>query len=62
LPFREIVDNQNKVVVMIAVENFDINPCLGHSASDLPELTRLSLVQPLDQHLPFINDMYAGSF
>src|SRR6266850_2232659 len=47
----EIIDDQDQLIVVIAVKDFDVDAGFGHQSSDLSELAWLSLVQALNQHL-----------
>jgi hypothetical protein len=44
----DVVDDQDQLVIVVAVEDFDVDAGLGHAAGDLAELTRFGLVQSLD--------------
>ena len=49
-------------MVVIAVEGFDIDPGLGHAASEHPELTWDILFQSLNEHFSFRDDADADRF
>lgn len=62
MPARQVVHDEDQVVVVVAVEDFDVDAGLGHPARELAELTGLGLVQPLHQGLPFGEHADAGRF
>ena len=47
-------------MIVVAVNHFDVDASLGHTARDFSELTGLSLVQPLDQHFAHFQNADAG--
>src|SRR6185436_19169532 len=61
-PFRKVVDHQDKLVLMIAIDDFDIDSRFGHAARDLAQLSGFILVQSLHENLSLIQDTNAGRF
>src|SRR5262245_54061256 len=51
-----IVDYQNELVGVIAVDDFNVHARIRHKPSYLPQLTRLYLIQPLNEHLAIIQN------
>jgi hypothetical protein len=49
-------------MIMIAVENFYIDPGFGHPARDFAELPGFCLVQSLYENIPFFKNADALSF
>lgn len=49
-------------MIVVAVEDLDVDARVGHPARNLAELTWRSLVQSLDQDLPFFQNMDACRF
>src|SRR5258705_12915364 len=47
-------------MIVIAVEHFDVHVCLGHTSGNLSELTWLSLIQSLHEHLALLQHTDAG--
>jgi hypothetical protein len=62
LPARKIIHNQNQLMVVIAVQDFDVHAGLGHSAREQAELAGDILLQPLNDDVPFCEDADAGRF
>src|SRR3981189_3404689 len=50
---REVIYDEDQLVIVIAVKDFDVDACLGHPARDLAELTWLSLVQSQDDDVAY---------
>jgi hypothetical protein len=55
-----VIDGQDEVVVVIAVESFDIHSGVGHSSGQFAELAGLVLIQALDQNFALLEDGNAG--
>jgi hypothetical protein len=45
----DIVDDQDQLVVVVAVEDFDVDSCSSHPACEFAELTGFGLVQFLNK-------------
>src|SRR5439155_19618119 len=56
----DVIDHQDQLVIVIAVENLDVDARVGHSSGELAELTGDVLLQPLHQHLALGKDLDAG--
>src|SRR5262249_44840828 len=61
-PARHVIHDQDQVVIVVAVEHFDVDAGLGHSPCQQAELTGDSLLEALDDNVPFLGDADAGSF
>ena len=61
-PAREVVHHKDQLMVMVAVQDFDVDASLGHSAREQPELTGHVLLQPLNEHFLFGEDLDASRF
>ena len=59
-PSRQIIDHQNQLMIVIAVEDFDVDSSLGHPAAEQTELPRHSLPQSLHHNLPLGEHRDAG--
>jgi len=59
---RDVVNDKDELVIVVAVERLDVNARLGHPARDLAELTRFRLVQSLDKDIAFFQDVDACRF
>jgi hypothetical protein len=59
---HNVINHQNELVIMIAVQNFNVDAGASHPAGYFPELTRFGLVQSLDQYFMFCNHSNAGFF
>jgi hypothetical protein len=46
-----VIHDQNQLVVMIAVQHFDVNPGIGHSPCEYAELAWARLIESLDKHI-----------
>jgi hypothetical protein len=57
----DIADDQDELVIMIAVKHFDIDAGLRHQACQLPKLTRHGLLQTLDNDLATLDDADPGA-
>ena len=52
LPSRgDVIDHENQLVIVVAIQDFDVDARRGHTAGDFAELAGLRLVQTLDQHI-----------
>lgn len=49
-------------MVMVAVQNFNVDASLGHSACEQTELTGQVLLQWLNEHFPFREDLDSCRF
>ena len=49
-------------MVMIAVLDLDIDPCLGHPPRNLSKLTRLALTESLHEDVPLFDDADSNRF
>ena len=47
-------------MIVVAVENLDIDASFAHAARQRAELTRHILLQPLNEHFPFLEDSDPG--
>jgi hypothetical protein len=61
-PSCEVVDDKDQLMVMVAVQDFDVDAALGHSPCEQAELTWNGLLQSLDEYLPFGDDADASRF
>src|SRR5258708_35182126 len=61
-PANDVVHHENQLVVVVAVENFDVDAGLGHASREKAELTRDGLLQSLHDHVPFRDDADASRF
>src|ERR1051326_546316 len=57
----DVVDDQNQIVIVIAVLHFDVHAGVGHPARDLAELSRLILTQLLHEHVVLADDVDTGA-
>src|SRR5690242_7558234 len=48
---RDVVDHEDQLVIVVAVEYFDVDARLGHASRELAELSGLTLVQSLHDHI-----------
>lgn len=62
MPAREVVHDKNQLIVMVAVQDFDVDASLGHPAREQTELTGHVLLQSLSEHLSFREDLDARRF
>src|SRR5262245_64582289 len=58
---REIVDDQDQSVIMVAVEDFDVDARFGHPSREPAELTGSALVQSLGHDVTLFKDLDARS-
>src|SRR5690348_8879719 len=58
----EIVDDQDQLVIVIAVEDFDVDAGIGHAAGELAQLSRLGLIEALNQDVVDGEDLDACGF
>jgi len=52
---------RNQLMIVVAVEHFDVHSGFSHAARDLAELTWFGLVEALHEHLAFSEDADARS-
>src|SRR4029077_4421997 len=57
---RSVVDDEDQLVIVVAVEDLDVDACFGHAARDLTELARLTLIQSLDKHVALLQNTDSG--
>ena len=62
LPSREVVHDKDQLMGMVAVQNLDVDASLCHPAREPTELTGHVLLQPLNEHVPFREDLDARRF
>ena len=55
-PSGDVVHDEDKLVVMVAIDHFDIDSRLCHTTRDLAKLTRFILVQSLHENLSLTKD------
>jgi hypothetical protein len=61
-PAREIVHDNNQLMVVVAVQHFDVDAGIGHPTREQTELTRHVLLQSLNDDFPFREDLDVGGF
>ncbi len=61
-PSLEIVDDQDQLVIVIAIKHLDIDAGLCHAPREQAELTRYILLQLLDEHFPLFENLNTNSF
>ena len=59
-PSCEVIDDQDQLVIVVAVEDLDVDAGLRHPAREQAELTGHVLLQSLNEHFPFREDSDAG--
>jgi hypothetical protein len=57
-----VVDDENQLMIVIAVLRLDVHAGRGHPARERSELSRDALMQSLDEHVPHGEDANAGRF
>jgi hypothetical protein len=58
----EIIDHENQLVIVVAVENFGVDAGVGHAAGELAQLSGLGLIEALDQDVIDRVDFDASDF
>src|SRR5450755_323230 len=53
---RDVVDDEDQLMIVIAVLHLDVHAGIGHATRDLAELSRLALPQPDDHNVVLSND------
>ena len=61
-PASDVVHNKNQLMVVVAVENFDIDAGFGHPAREQAELAGDILLEALDEDFPFLDEADARGF
>jgi hypothetical protein len=61
-PSGQVVDDEDQLMSVVAVEHLDVHPGACHTARELAQLPGLTLVQALDQHLALAEDGNASRF
>jgi len=56
------INRDDESMVVVAVENLDVDPGIGHDATELAELAGLVLVEPLHEHLAASCNGHPGAF
>jgi hypothetical protein len=57
-----IIDHENQLVIVVAVENFGVDAGVGHAAGELAQLSGLGLIEALDQDVIDRVDFDASDF
>ncbi|MDP1861950.1 MAG: hypothetical protein Q8K82_25040 [Gemmatimonadaceae bacterium] len=61
-PARDVVHDKDQLMIMVTVQDFDVDARFGHSAREQTELTGHVLLQSLNEHFPFREDLDASRF
>jgi len=59
--FFKLVHDKDELVVMVTVERFDVDSCIGHSTCQLAQLSRYLLLEALDYDIPDFKYLESGS-
>lgn len=54
--------DKDQLIVMVTIQDLDVDARLGHPARKRAELTGYVLLQPLNEYVPFRENMDAGCF
>ncbi len=57
---RRVVDDEDQLVIVVAIEDLDVDAGVRHPAADLAELTWLGLVEPLDDNVSLRQNRDSG--